>query len=97
MCNVVFVLCGVTFCFWSLLDFIGFDKMLLVEYRELPGRKRWQRRKSLMEGVIGVGAIFFLVFEQYQIISGFIGIIVLITFVLLIFNNKNYIKQMKRE
>ncbi len=63
----------------------------------MPGRKKWQRNKAILEMMIGLGTILFILFQRVQVAVIVIGFVVFIAFILTIINNKNYTKQSKTE
>lgn len=97
MNNLIIILFAMYFCYRSFRDFAGDDEAIRKEYRELPGRRKWQRNKAILEMIIGVGTIMFVLCQREKIATIVIGICVLFAFVLTIINNKKYMRQARRE
>ncbi|WP_050622436.1 hypothetical protein [Clostridium phoceensis] len=97
MDNLIIILFSMYFCYRSFRDFAGDDEAIRKEYRELPGRKKWQKNKAILEMIIGVGTIIFVLCQREKIATIVIGIAVLFAFVLSIINNKKYIRQARKE
>ncbi len=97
MDNILVFLFGLYFCYRSFRDFSGSAEHLQEKYQDLPGRKKWQKRRAILEGVIGVGTILFILFQKVKAAVLIIGSIVILAFALTIINNKNYMQQSKPE
>ena len=95
MDNIITILFAMYFCYRSFQDFSGDNKAIRVEYRELLGRKKWQKKKAVLEMVIGLGTILFMLFYTIKMVVIAVGTIVLLAFILMILNNKKYMRQSK--
>lgn len=95
MNNIIVILFATYFCYRSFRDFFGEDKAIREEYRGLPGRKKWQKNKAILEIIIGLGTILFMIFQKIKVAVIVIGSVVLLAFILTIINNRNYIRQSK--
>lgn len=95
MDNLITCLFGLHFCYRSFRDFSGREDHLQEKYRNLPGRKKWQKRNAIFEAVIGAGTILFILFQKVRPAVLILGPAVILAFVLIIINNKNYMRQTK--
>ena len=88
---------GVIFWGLALMDFLKMDCAVKETYRDLPGRKKWQRKKAIYEALIGVVAIAVFALEREQITCVPLNVSVIGIVVLAGWNNHRFYKEGKNK
>lgn len=89
---VVAFICGVGMFVSGVFDLIGTDWGVWKEYRDLPERKAWQRKKGVSEVVLGMsGIVFIFANKDWEII--FLGVIAIAAAIFQGINNRRFYKK----
>ena len=81
---------GILICALSLLDFTGQTFHLRKQYRDLPGRRKWQIKNAIYELLFGVGALLSQPVQKldYRPLTVMVGCLTIAAFILMVLNDK---------